>query len=239
MGKPNIVKTKTIQKKIEHEQFNRKDLKRPDQIQQWLFDAVNYMYIRRKVFIASTIGILVLIFGLFGGFKYHEYLEEKQAEQFYSAIAILNDKNISDIEKQKKAVVEFQKFIDKNSSDMLAAFAWMYVAELNVKQNKWAEAENAFSKVTNHSKATENIKSNARMGMVRMDMNQKNWDSAVKNLEILGNKKGKDVNLYLKAQISLGKGEIEKARGFLQEMIKNNPDSQLKKDAEDTLLSLN
>ena len=89
-----------------------------------------------------------------------------------------------------------------------------------------------------HPEVTVFLKNSARLSLAALFEQQKQWDEAEMMLESIDISSWDDVRLRALARIAVEKGEIEKARNLLEQLIESVPDSVFLNESETLLLTL-
>ena len=95
-----------------------------------------------------------------------------------------------------------------------------------------------FKDVINHPDTTVFLRNSARLSLAALFEQQKQWDEAEMMLESIDISSWNDLRLRALARIAVEKGEIEKARNLLEQLIESEPDSVFRQESETLLLTL-
>jgi len=112
-----------------------------DFMDDFLFHAANYIYVRRKLFITISIIILVLISSGWGTFEYIEYRENQRNEKPINLEKVIYDTSLSSEQKFQKALPLLEAFLDEHPDSKQSSLALFYRAGLSFSQKNYGEAE--------------------------------------------------------------------------------------------------
>ncbi|MBF0286315.1 MAG: tetratricopeptide repeat protein [SAR324 cluster bacterium] len=222
---------------MSEQRMSRKELHQPDQIQLWLYAASNFIYKKRKLFIAGIVLFTVAIISVFYGHHYYQAQQIKQANLIYEAkkhILVNSGK-----ESQNQAIQAFNQFLKDYSDTVNSAIALMHLGELHTIQKNWGQAEQAYKKVIEHPKAIPSMITAAKLSLIAVYENQQMFDTAKQAAESIDGENWEDIRLRTLAQIALTKGDLSTAKSHLEQLIKNTPNSEFTQEANTLLLTIN
>ena len=82
-----------------------------DALDDFLFNAANYIYVRRKLFIALAVVIAVILSSVYGVFRYVQYRENVRNEELYVIEKIINDREFSKTRQFQEGLPLLNKFL--------------------------------------------------------------------------------------------------------------------------------
>src|SRR5579862_5126436 len=117
--------------------ITRKELRQPDEFQTFVANAREFLLSNLQQVIVSA-SIVLAVGGLAVGIYYYEIHQDNVAgDQFYSAIAELNQKQY------KQAAVDFQKLADHDSSREVGRLARFYLGSAYFQDGDYEKARDA------------------------------------------------------------------------------------------------
>ena len=133
--KDNIVK-----KELPEQKENSEELEKTDALDDFLFQATNYVYKKRKTFIAFGVAIAVIVLSGYSISWYIGYQENIRVEKLYRIEAIVQDNSIGNDQKFKQALPMINDFLDKYAGSKQAEIALFYRSSLNYHQKQYDKA---------------------------------------------------------------------------------------------------
>ena len=114
----------------------------------------------------------------------------------------------------------------------------MESGEAYARQTQIAQAIADFQDVIKHPEATIFLRNAARLSLAALVEQQQRWDEAEMMLDSINIASWEDVRWRAKARIAIAKGETEKAKNLLEQLLEKAPDSVFRQETEILLLSL-
>ena len=114
----------------------------------------------------------------------------------------------------------------------------MESGEALARQSQFDQSISVFKDVIKHPEATVFLRNSARLSLAALFEQLKQWDDAEMMLESIDISSWYDVRLRALARIAIDKGEVEKARKLLEQLIETVPDSVFRQESETLLLTL-
>ena len=220
------------------ENISRKELLRQNRLERKLYAFADHAYRNKHIYISAAFSVVVVILGIWGGWKYVQSERVDQANLFHIARSIISNNNLSKDERLNQGIAALQEFANSNSSSTLSVIALMESAQALAMQSQFDQSISVFNDVLNHPDTTVFLKNSARLSLAALFEQQKQWDNAEMMLESIDILSWNDVRLRALARIAVDKGEIEKARKLLLQLIESVPNSVFRQESETLLLTL-
>ena len=222
---------------MSEQRMSRKELHRPDRIQQALYAISNFIFIKKKWFIAGGIALIVAVIAVFLGIQYYQIQQIEQANLLYAAQRILTEDGLENAE--PRALNAFNEFYEKYPDSGNGAVALMHIGKLYVEQNQWEQAEQAYRRATKHTKAAVSLVNAAKVSLAVIYEGQQKWDAANEVINSIEGEDWRDVRWKYLAQIALAQRDINTAKDYLERLVERTPDSLFRQEAQTILLTLN
>jgi predicted negative regulator of RcsB-dependent stress response len=197
-----------------------------------MFNAANYLYVRRKLFITLAIGLLVIIVSAYGGYRFLEYRDTQRHEMLYRAESIINDPQLSDSERFQRAMPVLDECVGSFEGTRQFPLALLYRGSLYYEQQRYAEAEADLKQVLTVLDKSADLHILASIYLANILQDQKKMDEAVAVLHDAKGEKMTDVILMELAEAYINAGQNEDARQMLETLIKDYPDSGFSQRAQ-------
>ena len=220
------------------EHMSRKELLKQNRLEKKLYAFVDHAYRNKRMYIGAAVSLVVIILGIWGGWKYVQSERVNQANLFHIARSKISNPALSNKERLNQGIAALQEFARSGSGSTLSVIALMESGEALARQSQIDQSISVFKDVINHADATVFSRNSARLSLAALFEQQKQWDEAEMMLESIDISSWNDVRLRALARIAVDKGEIEKARKLLEQLIESVPDSVFRQESETLLLTL-
>jgi len=220
------------------EDMSRKKLLQQNRLEKKLYAFADHAYRNKRIYISAAVSVVVIILGTWGGWKYVQSERVNQANLFHIARSKISNSALSSEERLNQGIAALQEFARSGSSSTLSIIALMESGEALARQSKIDQSISVFKDVINHPDATVFLRNSARLSLAALFEQQKQWDQAEMMLELIDILSWNDLRLRALARIAVDKGEIEKARILLEQLIESVPDSAFRQESETLLLTL-
>ena len=220
------------------EHMNRKELLRQNRLEEKLYAFADHAYRNKRMYISAAVSVVVIILGTWGGWKYVQNERVNQANLFHIARSKISNPALSNEERLNQGIAALQEFARSGSGSTLSVIALMESGEALARQSQIDQSISLFKDVINHPETTVFLRNSARLSLAALFEQQKQWDEAEMMLESIDISSWNDVRLRALARIAVDKGEIEKARNLLEQLIESVPDSVFRQESETLLLTL-
>ena len=114
----------------------------------------------------------------------------------------------------------------------------MESGEAYARQTQIDESIAVFQDVIKHTEATTFLRNAARLSLAALFEQQHRWDEAEMMLDSINIASWEGVRWRAMARIAIDKGETEKAKNLLEQLLEKAPDSVFRQETEILLLSL-
>ena len=220
------------------ENMSRKELLQQNRLEKKLYAFADHAYRNKRMYISAAVSVVVIILGTWGGWKYVQSERVNQANLFHIARSKISNPALSNEERLNQGIAALQEFARSGSGSTLSVIALMESGEALARQSQIDQSISVFKDVINHPDSTVFLRNSARLSLAALFEQQKQWDEAEMMLESIDISSWNDVRLRALARIAVDKGEIEKARNLLEQLIESVPDSVFRQESETLLLTL-
>ena len=220
------------------ENMSRKELLQQNRLEKNLYAFADHAYRNKRMYICAAVSVVVIILGTWGGWKYVQSERVDQANLFHIARSKISNPALSNEERLNQGIAALQEFARSGSGSTLSVIALMESGEALARQSQIDQSISVFKDVINHADATVFSRNSARLSLAALFEQQKQWDEAEMMLESIDISSWNDLRLRALARIAVDKGEIEKARNLLEQLIESVPDSVFRQESETLLLTL-
>lgn len=196
-----------------------------DMLDDFLFNAANYIYVRRKAFIALAVAIVVVLASAYGVFMFIQYRENIRNEELYVIENIINDSEVSKARKLQLGLPLLNRYLDTYPETKQYFLALLYRGGLQYTQLNYSEAEQDFETI----RATLNNDSElyvlASIYLANVLRDQKKPSQAIDVLKSAQSDKMTDIILMEIAELYLQINQNIQARETLDVLVKDYPQS--------------
>ncbi|MBL4824557.1 MAG: tetratricopeptide repeat protein [SAR324 cluster bacterium] len=220
------------------ENMSRKELLQPNRMEKQLYSFVDHAYRKKRLYISAAIAVVVLILGIWGGWQYVKKVRIEQANLFHSAQAKLSSPALSPKERLSQGIAALQEFAKSESGSTLSVLALMESGKAYAQQSKIDESITVFKEAVAHPEATLFLRNSARLSLAALFEQQQQWVEAEMMLESIDIASWDDVRWRALARIAIAKGELERAKNLLEQLLEKVPDSVFRQETETLLLTL-
>ena len=220
------------------ENMSRKELLQQNRLEKNLYAFADHAYRNKRIYISAAVSVVVIILGTWGGWKYVQSESVNQANLFHIARSKISNTALSNEERLNQGIAALQEFARSGSGSTLSVIALMESGEALARQSQIDQSISVFKDVINNPDATVFLRNSARLSLAALFEQQMHWDEAEMMLESIDISSWNDVRLRALARIAIDKGEIEKARNLLEQLIESVPDSIFRQESETLLLTL-
>ena len=218
--------------------MSRKELLQPNRMEKKLYAFVDHAYHKKRFYISVAATVVVLILGIWGGWQYLQNERINQANLFHIAQAKLTNPALSEEERLSQGIAALQDFAKSGSDSVLRILALMESGEAYARQSQIEESIAVFEEVIKYPEATTFLRNSARLSLAALFEQQKRWDEAEMMLQSIDILSWNDVRWRALARIAIAKGETEKAKDLLEQLLETVPDSAFLQETETLLLTL-
>ncbi len=209
---------------VEEQPEQSEELQR-DLLDDFLFNAANYIYVRRKLFIALAVAIAIIFSSVFGVFKYFQYRENVRNVELYAIEKILNDPGISKNQQFEKGLPLLNTFLEAYPNTKQYSLALIYRGGLQYSQENYSEAEIDFENIRSTLNNDSELYVLASIFLSNILRDQKKSSQAIDVLLSAQSEKMTDVVLMELAELYLQTEQKIKARETLTILMKDYPQS--------------
>jgi len=216
------------------------DVSLPEELKQdvlddFLFQAANYIYVKRKQFITIGIVIVVILVAVYGGYRFVEYRDNIRNEKLYEVERVLNNPGMDENQRSGKAISLLNSMIEEYSGTKQFNLALLYRGNLYAKQKKYADAEADLKNVMSEMEMGSDLYIVASLYLANILRDQNKDDQAIEILQSAKTEKLTDFILMELSEVYYSTNQKDKAKQTLQVLIKDYPTSTHKRRAEQLL----
>ena len=220
------------------EHMTRKELLKPNRMEKQLYSFVDHVYRKKSLYISASIAVVVLILVIWGGWKYEQNERISQANLYHLARSKLNNPALPMEQRLSQGITALLKFSKSESGSALSVMALMESGEAYSRQSKNDESIAVFQKVVAHPEATKFLQNSARLSLATLFEQQQKWVEAEEMIESINITAWDDVRWRALSRIAIAKGELDKAKKLLEQLLEKVPDSVFRQETETLLLTL-
>ncbi len=196
-----------------------------DLLDDFLFNAANYIYLRRKFFISLAIAIVVIIVSTWGTFEYLAYRENLRNEELFKIEQIVYDNGLSDMQRYEKAEPLLDSFLQNHPGTDQHTIALFYRAALKSAQSAYEEAEEDLNSLLSILKPESDLYFLASLYLSNIYRDQGKDEEALEVLQTATSETINDIILMEQAEIYMNSDRQEKAKELLQILLQDYPKS--------------
>ena len=209
---------------VESQPEQSEELQR-DLLDDFLFNAANYIYVRRKLFITLAIVIALILSSAYGAFRYIQYREIVRNRELYVIEKIINDHGISKSQQYQQGLSLLNQFLAEYPGTRQYTLALLYRGGLFYSQGKYSEAENDFETVRTSLNNDSELYVLASIYLSNVLRDQKKSSQAIEVLQSAQSEKMADIVLMEIAELYVQIDQKTKARETLDILLKDYPQS--------------
>ena len=196
-----------------------------DRLDDFLFHAANYIYVRRKLFISLAVALVAIIVAVWGTISYIDYRDNLRNEQLYQVEQVIFSDQLDESEKINKAIPMLDEFLAKYEGTEQAKLALFYRAGLKVKQEDYPAAEQDLNQLLTMLEPESDLFFLASLNLSNVLRDQQKIDEAFQLLQSVKTETLNDIVLMEQAELYMNSNQEEKAKELLQILIKDYPNS--------------
>jgi predicted negative regulator of RcsB-dependent stress response len=196
-----------------------------DRMDDFLFHAANYMYIRRKLFITLAVIALVAISTSWGVFEYVEYRENLRDEQLFQIEKIIYDTSMSETQKTEKVLPLLKVFLEEYEGSEQASLSLFYRSGLYFAQKEYIKAETDLKGLLTLLEPGSDLFFLASLNLSNVLRDQNKADEAIEVLQSAKLDAMTDIILMEQAELFMSIENKEKAKDLLKILMKDYPNS--------------
>lgn len=206
-----------------------------DFLDDFLFQAANYIYVKRKLFITIGIVSVFILLSVYGGYRFIEYRDNMRNEELYSIERVLNDSGLKETQRFEKAVVLLDMLIKEHPDTKQFNLALLYRGNLYAKQKKYLQAEMDLKQVMSDLESSSDLYIVASLYLANILRDQNKDKQAIDVLQKAKTEKLTDFILMELSEVYYTTQQKDKAKQTLEVLIKDYPTSTHKRRAEQLL----
>jgi predicted negative regulator of RcsB-dependent stress response len=227
-----------VKKEIPEQKENSEELEKTDALDDFLFQATNYVYKKRKLFITLGVALAIIILSGYGINWYIGYQENIRTEKLYRIEAIVQDNNISNDQKFEKALPMINDFLDEYAGSKQAEIVLFYRSSLNYHQKKYDKAGSDLREVLTVLEKPSDFHVIASVYLSNILRDQGNIDEAVIVLNAAKSEIMTDLVMLELAETYISSNQKDAAKQTLDAIVKDYPNSLYASRAKQLLAGL-
>ncbi len=196
-----------------------------DRLDDFLFNAANYIYVRRKLFITLAVVSIVLILSIWGTFKYISYQDNLRNEELFKIEQIIYNRELSDEQKSAQANPLLESFLKNHAGSSQYNIALFYRAGLNSRQKIYPQAEADLNELLSILEPETDLYFLASLYLSNVYRDQGKFDEAFELLQSAKTEAVADIILMEQAELYISNNQQDKAKELLQILLKDYPNS--------------
>lgn len=206
-----------------------------DLLDDFLFHAANYVYVKRKLFISLAVAAIAIIVAVWGTIKYIEYLDNTRNEELFKIEQIIYNAQLEEEQMIKTAIPLLDTFIQEHGGTEQYNLALYYRAGLNTKQKQFAQAESDLQLLLDSLEPGTDLFFLATLNLSNVLRDQNRTDEAFELLQSVKSESVTDIVLMEQAEIYMNSNRQDKAKELLEILLKDYPSSYYANKAKQLL----
>ncbi len=227
-----------VKKEIPVNTENGEELEKTDALDDFLFQATNYIYKRRKLFITLGVVFVAIIILGYSINWYIGYQDNIRTEKLYRIEVIVQDNGISNEKKYNNALPMIDEFIDEYTGTKQAEIALFYRSSLNYHQKQYDKASSDLKQVLTVLEKPSDFHVIASVYLSNILRDQGKIDEAVTILNSAKSEIMIDLIMMELAETYISGKQNDAAKQTLDVIIKDYPDSLYANRAKQLLAGL-
>ncbi|MCP4753205.1 MAG: tetratricopeptide repeat protein [Proteobacteria bacterium] len=209
-----------------------------DKLDDFLFHAANYMYVKRKMFSSLAAAFVVILVAGYGIFRFVEYRDDLRNEELYRIERQIHDYSLSEGKRFAKTVPLLDNFVDSHSGSKQYIIALFYRGSLYFKNNRFKDAERDLNTVLLELDNESELFILASVYLSNILRDQQKMGQAIEVLQTARTDKMTDVILMELTEVYLSMNRKDDAKLTLEVLLKDYPKSVYNTQAKQLLKTL-
>ncbi len=214
------------------------ELQKTDALDDFLFHATNYVYKKRKLFIALGIVLAASLLGGYGIGRYIDYRDNLRNEGLYQIERTIRDDRQGERQQYEKALSQIDDFLADFPGSRQAAIALFYRSSLNFRQEGYREAEKDLRRVIELLEKPSEFHLLASIYLSNILRDQGKTDQAVEILQAAKSEIMTDIVMMEIAETHIAAGNRTEAKSLLETIVKDYPRSLYRSRIEQLLATM-
>ncbi len=206
-----------------------------DLMDDFLFHAANYIYVRKKLFISLAIALIVILLSGYGIFRFIQYKDNLRNEEIFKIERIINDSSLKEDQRYKSVIPLLDSFIKEHDGTSQYTIALFYRSALYSKNNQFQKAEKDLGTVLSTVESNSGLFVLASLHLANVLRDQQKVEQAIEILQAAKTENMTDIILMELAEIYLETNQNEKAKQTLKNFLQDYPNSSYSKKAKQML----
>jgi predicted negative regulator of RcsB-dependent stress response len=231
-------KDELVEKEIPGQEETSDELAKTDALDDFLFNATNYIYKKRKLFITLVVAFLVILFSGYGINWFINYQDNLRNEQLYRIETIVQNQGISNDKKSEQALPMINQFLDEYKGSKQAEIVLFYRSSLNYHQKQFDKAGEDLKEVLTVLEKPSDFHVIASVYLSNILRDQGKFEEAVQVLNEAKSDVMTDLIMLELAETYMSSGQKDSAKETLDTLIKDYPNSSFANRAKQLLAGL-
>ncbi len=196
-----------------------------DLLDDLLFHAANYIYVRKKFFISLVVILLVTLFSGYGTFRFIQYKDDQRNEGLFKIEKVIYDSALTDAQQAEQALPLLNEFIENYSGTDQHKIAQFYRAGLYYKKSDYVNSERDLNSLLAELEAGSDLFVLASLYLANVLRDQDKIEEALDVLRKAKTENMADIILMEEAEIYMRNNQDDKAKETLEVLLKDYPKS--------------
>lgn len=214
--------------------LNRKTLKE-DAFRDTMFWALDWVYQRRRTFIAVGTAVLLAVASGAGYYAYDRSQRQAQNQRFHEIERGPQQAELSPEERESRVRKSFEAFAAEYPGSHLTPVAWMHVARIAWRQGDMDGAKQAFQAVLAHGDSKPAERDLAHIGLGNLAESQGDLDAAAAEYEAVSEQPFGELKALNLGRIARARQQDEEAHRQFEKAAKASTGSVLAEWARQNL----
>ena len=210
---------------VEAQQGETTEHLKTDFMDEFLFHAANFVYMRKKLFISLALLLVIMLISGYGTFRFIQHKDDLRNEKIFEIEKIIHDTSLSEENRFKKAIPLLDNCVKEYEGTKQYTLALFYRSGLNYKQKQYAEAESDLKGVLLDVEKQSELFVLASLYLANVFRDQQKTEQAVEVLQAAKTESMADIVLMELANIYDTTDQKDKARETLQILTQDYPKS--------------
>ena len=196
-----------------------------DLLDDFLFNAADYVYRRRKLFISLAVALVAIAVAGYGTYSYIQYKINQRNEQLFAIEQVVQNKESGVDQLFNKAIPMLNEFIENYPNTSQQHLALFYRSRLYFDQKKYPEAESDLKGILEMLEKDSDLFILASLYLSNVLVDQQKNDEAIDILENARTENMTDIILMALAEIYMDTLQTDKAKQTLEILTRDYPNS--------------
>lgn len=210
-----------------------KEIKSQDAFETFLFEAADYIFKRRKLFIVLIIVFLAFLLAVFGGFVWKRHADRIRSEAFYQI-----EKAIDSSYGNESVLSSIEAFLAKYKNTQQGIIANFYGGRLYLDEKMYDKAEESFQTVVQNLEKTSPLRVLAVISLSNVFQAQGKYQKSIDILENFESSILEETRLFELGEAYIAAGKYKQGESVMKSLLDEYPNSGYKQKAETLLKTM-